>query len=269
MTIGELLAAATATLTNAGIQTARLDVLILLSDVLQQDKATLLAHTDQELTSEQSAKLDSLIKKRVTHLPLAYIRGHVLFYGRDFIVSEHVLTPRPETEDMITFLKNTPLPDAPCIADIGTGSGCIGITAALEIPHANVDLYDIDAAALDVAQKNATALGATVAIHQSDLLKNMQKSYDAIITNLPYVPDAYMINEAAKFEPALALFSGPDGLDHYRSFWKQIDDLESKPSIIITESLPSQHHTLAVLARISGYTLEQHTDFIQLFSRAI
>jgi len=268
MTIGEFLAVSTRKLRAADILTARLDVLILLCDALQCDKAYLLAHADQELSGGQLRGLEANVATRSQHTPLAYIRGHVMFYGRDFIVSPDVLVPRPETETIIDLVRQQHLPDRPKIADIGTGSGCIGITLALELPQATVDLYDISAEALKIAQKNNIQLNAGVQTFTSDLLMKLQGFYDVIAANLPYVPDAYPINEAAKQEPALALFSGADGLSHYRSFWKQIDGLESKPSTIITESLPSQHHTLASIARIHGYILEKTDDFIQLFIRA-
>lgn len=268
MTIGEFLAKSTTSLQSAGILTGRLDTLVLLCDALDCDKAYILAHTDQNLSHAQLQLLEAHVATRSRHTPLAYIRGHAMFYGRSFVVSPDVLVPRPETEAIIELLMQQPLPKHPRVADIGTGSGCIGITIALELPTTAVDLYDISPKALEIAQKNSTQLHAPVRALTSDLLTGLQETYDIIVTNLPYVPDAYPINEAARQEPPLALFSGIDGLDHYRSFWKQIDDLESKPSIIITESLPSQHHALASLARIHGYILDKTQDFIQLFVRA-
>lgn len=266
MAIGDFLAASTRTLTNAGITTARLDCLVLLEDALRKDRASILAHTEDALSEAQLIQLEHWITERKNHIPLAYIRGKALFFGREFIVTEHVLTPRPETEAVIEVCKDLSLPDKPAIADIGTGSGCIGITLALELPGATVDLYDISADALEIALQNSTKLAAHTRCLQSDLLSSVQRAYDVIVTNLPYVPDNYPINTAATHEPSLALFSGVDGLDHYRTFWIQIAELTQKPQFIITESLPSQHHTLAMLARKNGYILEQTNGYIQLFS---
>lgn len=267
MTVGEFLAKSTATLQAAGILTARLDTLVLLCDVLDCNKAYLLAHTDQTLSDGQLQAVEAHIATRSQHTPLAYIRGHVMFYGRDFTVSPAVLIPRPETEAIIEIATQQRLPNKPRIADIGTGSGCVGITLALEMPEAIVDLYDISPEALEIARENSLQLDVHVRVLSSDLLTSLKDTYDVVVANLPYVPEAYPINEAARQEPAIALFSGADGLNHYRSFWKQIDDLGSKPSIVITESLPSQHHVLASLARIHGYVLEKTNDFVQLFVR--
>lgn len=267
MTVQEFLNQAVTTLQGADIVTARLDSLVLLEDTLDTDRAHLLAHPEMVLNDEQLAHLNAQVTRRATHTPLAYIRGHAAFYGRDFMVNEHVLVPRPETEAIITLLKGLPLSNTPHIADIGAGSGCIGITAALELPESTVDLYDIDEKALEVARKNATRLKArNIQTYQADLLADIQEPHDIILANLPYVPESYPINQAATFEPRLALFSGADGLDHYRSFWLQISNGTQHPQFILTESLPSQHHVLALLARNAGYVLEQTDDFIQLFS---
>jgi release factor glutamine methyltransferase len=265
MTIGDFLRTSSKALADAGIDTARLDCLVLLEDILGKDRASVLAHTDDNLTSEQLAQLAIWMERRKQHTPLAYIRGKAMSYGRTFLVNEHVLTPRPETETIITFLKELSLPDQPRIADIGTGSGCIGISAALEVPESRVDLYDISPEALELSSKNAQNLGADVRCLQSDLLSSVEDMYDVIVTNLPYVPDTYPINDAATHEPALALFSGADGLDHYRTFWAQAGALRRKPQCIITESFPTQHHTLALLARNSGYVLERSEGYVQLF----
>jgi len=266
MTSGEFILNATKTLTDAGIETARLDALILLSDALKQDKSSILAHPEHILDDAQIAKLQGQVIERTKHTPLAYIRGKVMFYGREFIVTPAVLVPRPETEAIIELLVGLPLIDSPQIADIGAGSGCIGITAALELPRAQVDLYDIDQEALQVAERNNSVLKAGASAHQNDLLNNITKHYDVILANLPYVPDHFPVNEAAKQEPKLALFSGADGLDHYRTFWTQVSNLKENPSYILTEALPSQHHAIAMLARHAGYYLEKTRDFIQLFA---
>ncbi len=266
MTVGTFITTATKELTDAGIETARLDCLVLLEDVLITDRAHLLAHPEIELTDVQEEQLAQAIQKRIRHIPLAYIRGKVMFYGREFAVNEHVLVPRPETESIIDLLKQLSLPQGTPIADIGTGSGCVGITAALEMPTTSVTLYDVDADALAVAQANAKQLQANVACAPINVLEELPSGYNVIVTNLPYVPESYPVNRAATFEPKIALFSGPDGLDHYRAFWKHIGSMPEKPQYVLAESLPSQHHALARLARVSGYALEKTDDFIQLFS---
>lgn len=267
MTIGQLIAAATQKLRNCGIVTARLDCLILLEDVTGRDRAALLAHDDQVITAADYETFDKLLTRRCTHEPLAYIRGAVQFYGRRFTVSPQVLVPRPETESCVELVNELSLPPQTAIADIGTGSGCIGVTLALEHPAYHIDLYDIDTEALAVAHNNAVALGAKVRAYQSDLLASLRRHYDLIVTNLPYVPDHYPINEAAGFEPPLALFAGVDGLAAYRDFWRQIAQLEHRPDHIICESFPNQHHANALLARNQGYVFERANGFAQHFVR--
>jgi len=265
MTVGQFLADATQRLRRADIATARLDCLILMEDVLGMPRASLLAHPEQPLPDVSITLLNKHIVQRGSHVPLAYIRGRAAFFGREFIVNTHVLVPRPETETMIELLLHTALPDSPRIADVGTGSGCIGITAALELPAANVFLYDIDPLALQVARENAAKYQAAVHIGQQDLVKD-SKLFDVVLANLPYVPEEYAINKAARFEPELALFAGKDGLDLYRKFWRQISILEQLPRHIFTEALPQQHADLRALAKAAGYRQAGRQDFIQHFT---
>jgi release factor glutamine methyltransferase len=166
---------------------------------------------------------------------------------------------------MITMLKDLPLTSTPRIADIGSGSGCIAITAALELPTATVYAYDIDEVALAITRRNAAHLQAMIHTGIADLLTAVAWPFDVILANLPYVPDGYSINEAAKHEPALALFAGDDGLDLYRAFWQQITSTPSKPRFVLTESLGIQHGKLAALAKAAGYTPTATTGLIQQF----
>ncbi|HEX8763020.1 MAG TPA: peptide chain release factor N(5)-glutamine methyltransferase [Candidatus Saccharimonadales bacterium] len=266
MTTGEYLTQASVVLEVAGINTARLDVLILMEDVLKTSRALILAHPEKALLPAQTSLLNKFITRREKHVPLAYIRGKAAFYGREFIVNEHVLVPRPETEMMISFLKNIDLPEQPKIADVGTGSGCIGITAALELPTARIFLYDIDKAALKVAATNVGLHRVPVQLRQQDLLEGCHEHFDVILANLPYVPTTQDLNKAATHEPRQAIFSGKDGLDHYRRFLEQLTDLPSLPRHLIIEAEPSQHATIAGMASRHGYTLKKSEGFVQHFA---
>ncbi|HEX9153448.1 MAG TPA: peptide chain release factor N(5)-glutamine methyltransferase [Candidatus Saccharimonadales bacterium] len=262
------IADATRRLQQAGIETARLDVLVLLEDVLGVNRALILAHPEVVIQTADLGQLNKFVVQRSKHTPLAYIRGRAAFYGRDFAVNGYVLVPRPETEVMIDLLKNLALPASPHIADIGTGSGCIAITAALEIPGADVVAYDVDPHALDTARKNAKALGAKNTLFmQQDLLTDCSKNFDVILANLPYVPNGYPINQAAAHEPGLALFAGRDGLDLYRTFWAQIRLLGHPPMFVLSETLREQHKQIASLAREAGYRLSGTQGLIQQFTR--
>ena len=169
MEINAWLAETIERLGQAGIGSARLDALILLEDETGKDRSYLLAHPEMVLPATSVAKLNKQIVQRSTHRPLAYIRGFTEFYGRRFKVNQRVLEPRPESETMIELLKQLKL-DKPVIADVGTGSGAIGITAALEIHTAEVDLYDIDSSCLAVARHNSLMHELHLHAYKRDLL---------------------------------------------------------------------------------------------------
>jgi release factor glutamine methyltransferase len=269
MIIKEWLTTATQLLNRAGIGTARLDALVLLEDSTSHDRAWLLANPEHELTAVQVAKLKKLLSRRAMHEPLAYLRGHTEFYTRDFVISSAVLEPRPESETMIDCLKKLRQDDDLWrIADVGTGSGALGITAALELPGCQVDLLEVDDKALEVAKTNVDKFTLKIDVIKSDLLSSSKTNYDVLLCNLPYVPDEFQINQAARHEPGLAIFGGADGLDVYRCLFKQIKKLSSQPLYILCESLPSQHTLLAEMAAIADYKQVADEDFIQIFKRA-
>jgi release factor glutamine methyltransferase len=269
MTIAAWLKASMGQLGGAGIATARLDCLVLLEDQLDSDRAWILAHPEHTLQRSELEKLNTKIVQRADHIPLAYIRGRAEFYGREFIVNEHTLVPRPETETMIEMLKTLNLAARTTVLDVGTGSGCIAITAALEIPSVIVRACDIDNKCLTIAKQNATELLADkrVNFYADDLLVRA-KSCDVILANLPYVPDSYHINTAATHEPRHAIFGGADGLDQFKRMFEQLNQKDWRPSYILTESLPPSHDALARVAKVAGYQLEATDDFIQRFKKA-
>lgn len=272
MTIHDWLEKTTIELSNVGIETARLDALVILCDVLGKDKSWILAYSEQNLQGSDLHKLNTKIDQRTTHVPLAYIRGQAEFYGREFMVSEAVLVPRPESESMIELLKKVVGRRASGVGiiDVGTGGGCLAITAKLELPDASVVAIDIDEDALRVAVQNAHIFDADVQFYQGDLLQPLLSSVfkhqpSFILANLPYVPTNYPINEAAAHEPALALFSGDDGLDHYRKLFEQAMELAPQPYAIIAESLFTQHKKMNDLATNAGYEQKEVDGLVQLF----
>jgi release factor glutamine methyltransferase len=266
MNVQQFMQNATKTLSQAGIDSARLDVLILLEDVLGKDRSHLLAHTDIELPVGKVQILNNYITQRQKHIPLAYIRGRAPFFGRDFMVNTRVLVPRPETESVIEVLKEITLTMPPVIVDVGCGSGCIGVTAAMEVPGSTVHFYDIDKDALGMASRNAHRFQVRGQYYFTNLLEAWYGDYDIVLANLPYIPNGYPINKAAGFEPRLALFSGNDGLDHYRLLWKQIASHTPHPQHVIIESLPEQHHSLTMLAGTAAYTLHATHGYVQHFN---
>ncbi len=280
MTVEEAISKFTQQLDAAGIGTARLDCLVLLEDATGKDRSWLLAHPDLPLQGSTLQRLKRQIKRRIGHEPLAYVRGKTEFYGREFKVSAHTLEPRPETETMIELLKRLvdskqlTVNSQSTLIDVGTGSGAIAITAKLELPDLTVLATDIDEHCLAIAQDNAHGLGAEVTFYQGNLLSavpndkwQMKNDKVSILANLPYVPNAYHINQAAQFEPRRAIFGGPDGLELYKQLFLQIANLPQSPAFVLTEALPFQHHNLAGIARAHGYALETTRDFVQVFVR--
>jgi release factor glutamine methyltransferase len=271
-TVGQWLLLNTKQLSEAGIRSARLDCVILLEHRLNLGRASILAHLDDTLTDEVLKKLTNDIALRVQHKPIQYITGYTEFYGRKFFVSENVLVPRPESESIISLLKLLPNNSLSTIIDIGTGSGCLAITAKLEFPKTEVIAIDIDSECLDVTQANASKLGAKIATLESNLTENLPAlSPDVpiiIIANLPYVPDDMTVNKAATHEPARALYGGEHGLDLYEQMWTQFGGIQPRPYAVICESLEIQHQKMSDLAARQGFTLKQTDGLVQLFLKS-
>lgn len=205
-------------LQRAEIPSARLDSELLLVDALEVDRTWLVAHADDII--EASTANDTL-QRRSQREPLAYIRGWQEFYGRRFTVNASTLIPRPESETIIDILKELPLSTLPhrTILDIGTGSGCLGITAALELRDTDVTLVDVSTEALTVARENIRIHTAEIQRNNSkvtdtisDLLSDLESTPSIILANLPYVDISWECSPETRYEPSLALFAEEHGL---------------------------------------------------------
>lgn len=238
-----------------------LDTEVLLSYSVGQPKEYLYTHPEETLSNE--TKFKELIRKRKHHTPIAYLTGIKEFYGRHFSVNEHTLIPRPETEALIDIILKTLTPSPYTltpIIDIGTGSGCIAITLALELPEAKVFASDISDPALTVAKQNAKNLGASVEFSQGNLLEpllatDINWNTTTLIANLPYLtPEQTDDYPDIAHEPRTALESGPDGLDHYRQLAQQLSTLEKKPAHLFLEIDPAQADAITDLFSPLGTT---------------
>lgn len=219
MTFHALALAARDVLEDAGISriTAAFDVEILARHILGWDRAAWLARRAEPASDEFRRAYSALISRRATREPVAYIRGVQEFWGREFEVGPAVLIPRPETELLIEvaepFLRDRPNVS---VVDLGTGSGCIAVTLALEHPNAIVFATDISSDALDVARRNAIRLGAPrVKFRHGDLVADVDVPLDVIVTNPPYVARTDrpgLSPEVRDYEPDTALFGSDDGL---------------------------------------------------------
>jgi release factor glutamine methyltransferase len=210
-----LLEAATARLRSAGCDTPRLDAELLLAHALGVDRARLLI--DDVPVPDT---FDGLLERRVAREPVAYILGYKDFRRIRLAVDRRVLIPRPETELLVEV--GLTLPPGARVADVGTGSGAIALALKDERPDLDVTGLDASEEALAVARGNAERLGLEVRFACADLLDD--RDYDAVLANLPYVPAGVELQpEIADYEPAAALFAGPDGLDLIRRLIGRVD----------------------------------------------
>ena len=218
MTIQTALVQGTQLLEEAAIAVPRLTAEVLLAHALQRDRAYLYAHSDEELSERAWIHYGRYLHERLNGKPTQYITGRQEFYGREFRVTRDVLIPRPETEHLIEASLERIRP-GDVILDAGTGSGAIAITLASE-RAAHVLATDISPAALCVARENARKLGAGVTFLACDLVSCLAgRSLDVLVSNPPYVPEADRIGlqrEVRDWEPHVALFGGPTGLEMYQ-----------------------------------------------------
>lgn len=220
MQLREALTRAVQRLEQNDVGSPRMNAEVLIMFVLNCDRAYVYAHPERELTPDELQRYDEALETRSRGVPSQYITGHQEFWGLDFIVNPAVLIPRPETEHVIETV--APLAreaDRPRIVDVGTGSGCIAIALAHELPQAEMTAVDLSGEALEVARLNAARLqvGSRIRFLQSDLLASVaDEQFDFVVSNPPYVGECEadrVQREVRKFEPHMAVFGGEKGLD--------------------------------------------------------
>ena len=217
MTILTALLQGTKLLEDEAISAPRLTAEVLLTHALQRERSYLYAHPEEELSEIAWIHYGRYLHERMKGKPTQYITGRQEFYGRDFRVTPDVLIPRPETEHLVEAAISRTQP-RDLVVDVGTGSGAIAITLALET-HGHVSATDISAAALNIAQNNAQQLSAQVGFLACDLLDAFRDhSINVLVSNPPYVPrtdQPSLQREVRDYEPHVALFGGPSGLELY------------------------------------------------------
>src|SRR5438309_10203413 len=218
------------------VPSPRLNAELLLLFVLSRERAYLYAHPERELTPDEQSNFDEVVRERARGCPTQYITGHQEFWGLDLLVSPAVLIPRPETEHVVEtvldLVKDYRSENAGRLrlVDVGTGSGCIALALASELPQAEIHACDISDEALEMARVNAArlALGGKVLFRKSDLLSVYAgEMFDFIISNPPYVGEAdadKVQKQVREFEPKIAVFSGREGMDIYRKLIPQAHD---------------------------------------------
>ena len=258
-TINQWLAYATKRLADVGITSARLDAEIILAFVLNKQRPFLHAHPELVLNNIITKTIEPILESRSKRVPVAYLIGKKEFYGREFIVNKNVLIPRPESEDIISLLKSIICNQDSMLIDVGTGSGCLGITAKLELPTLGVILTDTDSRALKIAKKNAGLLNADVIFKKSDLLESFLSSTihptpTTIIANLPYVDVSWERSPETDYEPSNALFADDGGLALIKKLIEQSSKLLQNNGNLILEADPTQHTKISEFAKNYSFT---------------
>lgn len=210
-----------AALAAARVKLPASEARLLLGQVLRKPAAWLIAHDDEMVDEDALLGFASLVARRAGGEPVAYLVGCREFFGREFEVSPDVLIPRPETELLVDVVLQSEVGAgaAVTILDLGTGSGCIAVSLALEVPQAQVTAVDQSVAALAMTRKNAERLGARLRLLQSDWFAALTgECFDLIVANPPYIAagDPHLAAGDLRHEPSAALSSGANGLDDIR-----------------------------------------------------
>ena len=231
---------------DTGIPSARLDAELILANTLRKNRTYLHAHLDEEIDPRRVDIANARLDLRLDRVPMAYILGYKEFYGRKFTVSPAVLVPRPESEDMISLFLDatTGEIERKVLIDVGTGSGCLGITAALERTNISVILSDISKDALRIAGKNADEYHARVKIQQQSLLNGQLEPVDYIFANLPYVDKDWEVSPELQYEPKIALFTEDGGLKLILELIRQAPHCLTPNGQLFIEADPTQHERI-------------------------
>lgn len=246
----------------AGITAAEaaLDAELLARDALGWDRATWVARNIEPPPAQFEARFNQSCNRRVQREPVAYIRGRQEFYGREFTVTPAVLVPRPETEllidESLLLLPALGASRALTVIDIGTGSGCLIVTLALEYPKARYIATDISDAALAVARANADRHGVAdrITFLHGAYFAGLTGPFNIVVTNPPYIAESErpsLAPEVVEYEPAAALFAGDDGLRDVREIITQASQLLDADGSLVMEVGYQQLDRVAAVANAS------------------
>jgi len=285
MRVASVVDAAVTRLCEAGFSRdeARRDAVVLARAVLGWTPADWLARSPDEAPAAFPRALDGLVRRRQQREPVAYILGEKEFYGRTFAVDRHTLIPRPETEGLVDaaleWLRHAAHAGRGgagrrlVAVDVGTGSGCLAVTLALESP-VSIDVHatDISEGALDMARRNAGTLGAAVTFHHCSLLAGGLAPVDLVISNPPYVPLAdrsTLAPDVAEFEPSTALFAGESGLEVVRALIPAAWRILSPGGALMLEIGIGQAGAVEALLGTAGFAAVERHDDLQGIPRII
>jgi release factor glutamine methyltransferase len=259
-TVRRILDWTTAHLKKHGSDTPRLDTEILLAHARGCRRIELYTRFDEVLSEKERSTMRDLVRRRAQSEPVAYLVGHREFFSLDFHVTPAVLIPRPDTETLVVELIDVAKPlAAPRILDLGTGSGCIAIAAAINLPNAQIAATDASEAALAVARDNAAThkVGDRIRFLSGDLFGPLEtnEKFDIVASNPPYIADPEqetLQNDVRKYEPHQALFSGPTGLEILFRIVDGAFDYLTANGTLMLEISPEQAPAVAGRMEASG-----------------
>lgn len=272
-TLAEVMASMQKLFAGRGIETARLDSELLLAHVLGVSRVHLYTHYDQPLTTAERERLRILTRRRLACEPIAYLLGRKEFFSRTFEVTPATLIPRPETEHIIEVVLRRLTAaniERPRILDLGTGSGILAITLALEFPEAQVVATDLSSPALEVAKRNAATLAPDrpISFLQGDFYAAVlrEEPFDVIVSNPPYVAKSEMASlprDVVDFEPKMALFSEDEGCLALRTVIENahtytrgkaltVVEMDAAQRKIVTDAFALHHEAIEIESDLAG-----------------
>jgi release factor glutamine methyltransferase len=267
VTVLEVIQRGSEYLARRGVDSPRLQMELMLSQVLSLPRLKLYLNFERPLGESEAATLREMVRRRGEREPLQHILGTANFCGLEFVVDRRVLVPRPETELLaekawiILEEMTARAPEQRWVVDIGTGSGCLAIVLANKIPSAQLHAVDISEEALAVARENARRHGVRVEFHQSDYLQSLPKAwaFDLVVSNPPYVPSPQLPTlqpEVRDYDPAGALDGGPDGLTHYRRLAQELPDRLKPGGRLLLELGDEQAQAVGQILREHGWRVD-------------
>lgn len=247
-------------LQECGIADWKTDAWLLYEEVTGISRAMFFIKNKEMMPENEKEQYESLIRRRMEHVPLQYITGRQEFMGLEFQVDEHVLIPRFDTEVLVLEVEKY-LPERHKVLDMCTGSGCIAISLAKRNPQLEVSAVDYSAEALAVAMKNGENLGTSIRWYHSDLFECLRQqetieTYDIIVSNPPYIPSAVvdgLDEEVRAHEPRMALDGTEDGLEFYRRITKESMEFLAENGMLFYEIGHDQAEEVSAIMQAEGF----------------
>src|SRR6266852_5531078 len=266
MTVLEVLQSTTDYFKKRKIDNPRLNAEHLLAQVLGRTRMELYLEFERNLVKTEVAMLRELVRRRGQGEPLQHLLGTVEFCGHIFLCDKRAMVPRPETEELVEFLKSQITSSKSQILDVGTGSGVIALSLAAKFPGAKVHAVDVSEDALALARENAERLGLTerVQFAKSDLLKNISERFDVIAANLPYISmqDRHLLSREVLHDPEVALFGGARGDELIRRLIEQAPShLKPGGSLALEVGLGQAEALAELLGQKNYHDIESKTDY--------